>query len=157
MNKAGVAKTNSHALEAVSMYDTIKPKKNYIDDRKIVLPQLHCNVNDTVVMESNPSYDIHRGEGEDAGVTIQSNPAYMTNPNGKISEDNYGCVQLDEFAKLSSQDDGVMMEANPSYGVNREERNSQLGSDVIITSNPSHIGVPSNTHKTDYDYVDVSL
>lgn len=154
--------TNEDALESIPMYDTIKLDKrdyDYIDDRKIVLSQLHCNVNDTVVMESNPSYGIHKGEDEDAGVTIQSNPAYvMTKPNRKISEDEleYGYVQPNEFAQLPSQDDDVMMEPNPSYG-NREERNSQLGSDVIITPNPSYIGVPNNTHKTDDDYLDVHM
>ena len=100
---------------------------------EIVLP--HLRREDTIKMDSNPSY--HMGQG--TKVDLQPNPSYGVNKSGsKINDDEYDYVQSTEFAKHHDRGDDVNMETNPSCRVVKGEGNITMGHDVIIEPNPSY-------------------
>jgi len=45
------------------------------------------------------------------------------------------------------------MEDNPSYGIISRDGNTKLGSDIIITPNPSYNKAIAKERTSDYDYV----
>ena len=114
---------------------------------EIMLPQLPHE--DTIRMDSNPSYALYIGQG--INVDVQPNPSYDVNKPKRHTiepEDQYDYAQSTELNKYPSQncrEDYISMESNPSYGITS---NSNMGRDVIVEPNPSY-GVAKSLGMTD--------
>jgi len=147
-NMAGFISPNPAYKSDSKEYDCIK-------DNEVIQDQ------DGIKMESNPSYELPRGLDSTADVIIQPNPSYgVSSPQRKISEDQYGNVEYNNsiHSKILSyvEDTTIKMEDNPSYGISSRKGNTNLGSDIIITPNPSYNAVDkfiSKEKTSDYDYV----
>ena len=105
---------------------------------EIMLPQLHRD--DTIKMDSNPSYGSYTGQAPN--ISVQPNPSYGVNkPNDKITEDQYNYARPTEITNIA-------MEPNPSYGVaTRMGTNTKTapGSGVTISPNPAYTSVKAKT------------
>ena len=107
-----------------------------------------AKLNDSVTIESNPSYDVAKAntvdssysliKPEDSDVPITANPSY-TVPN--TSEDEYNYVQPNQYSSL---EDTIKMDTNPSYGVTTGD---------IATAFSAHSDTKATTKQCDYDYV----
>jgi len=113
--------------------NSTKEEEHYYSE--IFLSQTHCD--DTIKMDSNPSYESYTGQG--SNVAVESNLSNgVTKTNQKTTESQYDYPRPTDLTKHMHQshydrESYVHMESNPSYGVA-----TRMGTKATPGSDPVH-------------------